>query len=155
MTLVKTPQEFKAFSGMLKDELVKVYNFIVRHQEELENVDFTPQGIMMAHNLTSIVSCSEKWANIFLANLEQIKSLSDNQPTTLVEVTRHIPKHMGSFYMTDNVVNDCYVSVQTESFRTYQLDKHETKLRLIEHSKFFHSYRISQDGVDVINNHGI
>ncbi len=151
MTLVKTPQQFKEFSNGVKDMVSNVYNYILRNQEESTYIDFTHEGIRIAHDSISCVKASKKWVNVFIANIDQIKKLVDEQPTYLVEITSHIPTHMGDFYKTDKEVDGHYISTHTESFRAYDKNKSITRLNIIRTANYFQSYRISLDGVELDN----
>ena len=149
--LVKTKKEFKEFTPRLKDILCDVYKYIIRSQETKVYFEFTHNRVKMAHDNISCISASETWVNIFMANIDQIKELVENQPTYLVEITSHTPTHMGEFYMRDEIIDDCYISRHTQTFRKYDKEKAIGRLNLIKSTNFFQSYRVSLDGVEIIN----
>ena len=70
------------YSPALKDDLVRIYNFIERFKEENDNFQFTKLGVQKAYaHLMMESHCGERYAEKFLQLLPEIKWLAENQPT--------------------------------------------------------------------------
>jgi hypothetical protein len=152
--LIKTEKEFKEFAPTLKDMLCRLYNYIERWSKERSYISFTEQGLYMATSAIEITGrCSEKYANIFLANLDQIKTLAEAQPNTKVEITLYVPEGVIALDKDRNRksgTDDYYFTSYFDSFKTYSIDRYATNMRNFRGVKYFHSDSIHEDGREQI-----
>lgn len=71
----------KTYSADVLDMLVKTYNFMVNNKFE-----FTPLRVLIADKQTSGFDSTQKYADKFIEELDYIKELSKNQPTTEIKI---------------------------------------------------------------------
>jgi hypothetical protein len=56
---------------------------------------------------------------------------------------------MGEFYRTDNIFNDCYVSISTSTIKCYDWETFVSRINYESSKKFFQTCRVSCDGKEV------
>jgi hypothetical protein len=152
--LIKTKKEFKEFTPTLKDMLCRLYNYIERFRKERTYISFTEEGLYMATSAIEITGrCSEKYAKIFLANLDQIKTLTELQPITTLEITLRVPKGIVVNDEIDKAATneDYYFTSYSETFETYSIQRYATRIRSAAQSRYYHSHKITLDGRESIH----
>lgn len=87
-TLTESPEKFREYSTHLKHDLCKIYRFIENHKDSRANVNFDEHGVFVASMHTGQVTASEKYCAKFIANLENIKMLIDEEPFAKIKVKR-------------------------------------------------------------------
>jgi hypothetical protein len=101
--------EIHEYSPRLKDDLVRLYNFIERFKNDEDKKDwcqFTEFGINQTSHFLTGSHCGEVYAKKFLQMLPQIKWLSENQPTHEFKCTYEMIDENGGKYshITNHVI---------------------------------------------------
>ena len=122
--LVKTQIEFDSFTPSLKDKLCKYYKWIEAEipKDRFEDVkEFDVQAIKFCTmKLAMFGQCEDRFADIFIANLDMIKDLVDNQPSIKVEVSLEWVSNDET--ITDTIIETFhgYDNVKKQDFLTNQ-----------------------------------
>lgn len=77
--LIITQEDIDGYTPHLKDTLSRIYKYVIRHQEKDKLVNFTIEGINVVQRRL-YGSGSGRMSEKFLANLDVIKKIADEQP---------------------------------------------------------------------------
>jgi hypothetical protein len=78
--LIITQEDIDAYTPHLKDMLSRMYRYVNKHQETNKLISFTIDGLNRTQR--RLYGCaSEKLSEKFIANLEVMKKIADEQPS--------------------------------------------------------------------------
>jgi hypothetical protein len=111
-------EEMKNFSADLKDSLCKIYRFIPRNFTNIKEGEelYTELRVQQARRRLSSVGGGNdvKYSKIFIANLELIKELVENQPSMTVEY--------GYYGIVGDSKEEVYIKHEEITYDSYEIN---------------------------------
>ena len=137
MIKIYDKETIQLLTDSLKDMLCREYNWIqmrIDKDDYLTIKSFTEEAVYISCCQIEIGGgCSSDYSKTFIANLDLIKELAENQPTYEVEVT------VGAM-IGDTMVTDTY----TDVFKGYNNDKLRDKMYSLKYIKNYISHKLIQ-----------
>lgn len=136
MSLIKTQEQFDKFDASLKDMLCREYRWIektIAKDDHTYVKSFDAEAVMICCAQIEITGrCSQKYADTFVANIDKIKNLVNEQPIITVELT------LG--WVNDEGIEQ--TQVITETYQSYSKDKQEMFINGFKDRRLYKSHKI-------------
>lgn len=140
MKKIYTKETINNLSSSVKDMLCREYNWIKMTIEKDDHTyvkSFTEDAVQICCSQIEITGrCSKQFAETFIANLDLIKDLAENQPTYEIEIT------IGGI-----VGVEMHTHTYTETHKYYNIDKLHSKLNYIKNMKNYLSHKLIQNNL--------